>query len=61
MITFTANRPLRRHQSVRAEHSMLAMEQGTMMAKVCLYLYVVLFGLAFLLQRPTELALAIGP
>ena len=32
-----------------------------MMAKVCLYLYVVLAGFAFLLQRPAELALAIGP
>ena len=32
-----------------------------MMAKVCLYLYVVLAGFAFLLQRPAELALTISP
>jgi hypothetical protein len=32
-----------------------------MLARLFIYLYVVLLGVAFLLQRPMELAIAVGP
>jgi hypothetical protein len=32
-----------------------------MLARFVVYLYVVLLGVAFLLERPMELAIAIGP
>ena len=32
-----------------------------MLARIAVYLYLVLFGFSFLLQQPGELALAIGP
>jgi hypothetical protein len=61
VIDFTENKRVQRHQLGRGNRPMLASEQGTMMAKVCLYLYVLLFGIAFLLEAPAELAVAIGP
>jgi hypothetical protein len=32
-----------------------------MLARIVIYLYVVLMGVAFLLERPAEVALAIAP
>lgn len=32
-----------------------------MLARLFIYLYVVLLGVAFLLERPMELAIAVGP
>ena len=32
-----------------------------MLARIVVYLYVVLMGMAFLLEQPAEIAIAIGP
>jgi hypothetical protein len=61
VISFTASKRLQRHQLGWGHRPMLATERRAMMAKVCLYLYIVLAGCALLLQQPAELALAIGP
>ena len=56
----TAKKPSQRHQSGQGGRPMPGKGQGAMMARVLIYLYIVLVGITFLLERPMDL-IAIAP